>query len=319
MSNFKGEVFIDGDDLKTTTQAAEANPFPVTVDRGVAKVSVTNSITTVNGATIADFGWKSDIINKKMYWMRMFAKIAGGATGGAMETTQLDRYSLYAEDPNFTGVSIQSSTGGSQYPAEFFYHTLATTGTFFSTGDYDYVTENTMAADEQYEDVTTRVIIKLNYIPNGLSAGDGYFVFGTMLITEQALKDMMSNQANTSLKLLDAVAAAKLAGYIDSSNEVINKNYSFSIDGLKYYAKGVCYYAVPIRHFDDTQAPNLMDYGRYGVVRNNYYKVNVKSVTFPGEPDIPGPEGPDDKERVYISADITIQDWFLRGQDVSDL
>lgn len=96
---------------------------------------------------------------------------------------------------------------------------------------------------------------------------------------------------------------------------------------LKFYDDGYCYYRVPIRHFDDSQAPwnsapgmtgngtdqayaysskgtakgtaftgtaeeiaeaQAQEYlGRYGVVRNNWYNISINSVTHIGSPIIP--------------------------------
>ncbi|MCD8166005.1 MAG: Mfa1 fimbrilin C-terminal domain-containing protein, partial [Bacteroides sp.] len=60
-------------------------------------------------------------------------------------------------------------------------------------------------------------------------------------------------------------------------------------------------------------------YGRYGVVRNNYYCINLLKITGPGSVDIPDPEGPDDKEDGYLSTDIQVQDWYIRDQDVEEV
>ena len=123
---------------------------------------------------------------------------------------------------------------------------------------------------------------------------------------------------------------------------------------LSFYESGRCFYSIPIRHFNDSQVAlynaNGTDFldingvkgincehqlGRYGVVRNNWYSVNVNSIaqigrpapvdpkdpinpdpSFPDPKDpIPGKPTPDDVESLYLKAEINILPWALRSQD----
>lgn len=102
-----------------------------------------------------------------------------------------------------------------------------------------------------------------------------------------------------------------------------------------YYAGGVAYYPVLIRHFNNTETPwdettaktwntpyssgnPANDFlGRYGVLRNNWYELTVKSVKTIGEPVIPTPGDTwDDPTNSYLAVDIKILSWAKRGQDV---
>lgn len=122
---------------------------------------------------------------------------------------------------------------------------------------------------------------------------------------------------------------------------------------LTAFVGGVCYYQVRIKHFgatpgytpwgNETNAPttfggdayiNYLTYGtdeakkkaldkeylgRYGVVRNNYYDININSVSGPGEPtinDITPTTDPDDQQNYYIQATVKILDWAKRSQSV---
>ena len=103
-------------------------------------------------------------------------------------------------------------------------------------------------------------------------------------------------------------------------------------NNIKYYNKGVTYYyATLIEHFGDAQTPIASDLsisdldkydegkhlGRWGVVRNNWYELNITSVSGPGEPDIPEiPEEPADKTSSYINCQINVLSWAKRSQDV---
>lgn len=99
---------------------------------------------------------------------------------------------------------------------------------------------------------------------------------------------------------------------------------------IKFYKGGVTYYYTSlIKHFGDYYTPvaggieALDSYseknhlGRYGVVRNNWYELNITSVSGPGEPEIPEiPEEPGDKKHSYINAEINVLSWAKRQQNV---
>lgn len=92
------------------------------------------------------------------------------------------------------------------------------------------------------------------------------------------------------------------------------------------YANGVAYYPVMIRHFDDNQTPwKNVEYGgnennflgRYGVLRNNWYEINVTAIRDIGYADVPEVYGtPDDPMESYISVDINVLSWAKRSQNV---
>ena len=104
---------------------------------------------------------------------------------------------------------------------------------------------------------------------------------------------------------------------------------------LAYYEYGYCYYPVRIRHFADTNTPDNYTegvkkwegeptydtdakwLGRYGVVRNNSYVINVTGVKAPGSPTIPDPtQNIDDEEFYYIQATVKVLSWTKRSQNV---
>ena len=60
--------------------------------------------------------------------------------------------------------------------------------------------------------------------------------------------------------------------------------------------------------------------GRYGIVRNNWYELELGEVSAPGEPTIPTASAgtdPDDEEKYYIQATVKIMDWAVRKQSVN--
>lgn len=112
-----------------------------------------------------------------------------------------------------------------------------------------------------------------------------------------------------------------------------------SIQEIKAYTKGVSYYTVLIKHFGDELTPwkpavettnttaesypgfNDAEYlGRYGVVRNNWYRVTISGINNFGEPtykDLKFDGTPDDKvvKEESIACKINIMSWAVRNQN----
>lgn len=96
---------------------------------------------------------------------------------------------------------------------------------------------------------------------------------------------------------------------------------------IAFYKGGVAYYPVMIKHFGDDLTPwsngevygsNNADFlGRYGVLRNNWYSINVTGITSIGDPEVPEIYGtPDDPSESWISVSINILSWAKRSQSV---
>lgn len=100
---------------------------------------------------------------------------------------------------------------------------------------------------------------------------------------------------------------------------------------ISYYKNGEnFYYSSLIRHFYDdegVEVPStgvasaneytLKHLGRYGVVRNNWYEIDITSISGPGTPDVEAPEGnTDDSTEGYINCSINVLSWAKRTQGV---
>ncbi|WP_459189035.1 Mfa1 family fimbria major subunit [Parabacteroides sp. APC149_11_2_Y6] len=98
---------------------------------------------------------------------------------------------------------------------------------------------------------------------------------------------------------------------------------------IQKYDQGICYYEAFIRHFTNDEGGydttwsigndgyGVQQLGRYGVVRNNWYKLTLNSVKQPGEPTIPDDkEVPVDTETAYIDCDVSIVAWALREHGI---
>lgn len=103
---------------------------------------------------------------------------------------------------------------------------------------------------------------------------------------------------------------------------------------LKYYANGEAYYSVWVSHFgedgtpwngDETDTPaagNIyhdsdQNYlGRWGMLRNNWYEVNLTGIRSLGEPTVSEATGDTiDKLESFISAQINVLSWTKRTQE----
>lgn len=108
----------------------------------------------------------------------------------------------------------------------------------------------------------------------------------------------------------------------DDAQTIINQ-----LGEIRYYQNGTSFYYVPlIEHFGDTYTADrnsegeytseAESLGRYGVVRNNWYEVNIASISGPGEPIIPEPTPDPDGGTGYVRAEIRILSWAKRVQSV---
>lgn len=122
------------------------------------------------------------------------------------------------------------------------------------------------------------------------------------------------------------------------SSSTWEKELGFNLN-IKKFTKGIAYYPIRIKHFGDdltpwdeyeyrsvrptpstiypgTEEERANNYlGRYGVVRNNWYDVSIRSISSLGDPIIPKPTTKaDDELDNFIQVNINILSWTLRPQ-----
>lgn len=222
-----------------------------------------------------------------------------------------------------------------------------------------YCLENTFNLANMVQGQTTRVIFKASYTPNGFTEEDGktFYKVGTSvaLWKEKDLKDHIkaavtkvitdATEGNTTIDLAAEGNNITTAGNheIEASNitvaghdvtpeevKAINAKVGLTEKaGISTYENGESYYIARIKHFGDALTPwnsgdayngdNLKYLGRYGMLRNNWYELNVQSVSGPGYPDVPDvkPNTPDDEIDKYIKVSVNILHWAKRSQDVN--
>jgi len=301
MTNHQGLVKVRKEDLQDDEDSANKNPIDVKVEKAVARITLTNSVAdyytpVTDGRKVSDLTWDLDITNKRTYWMRRLALKEGGTQMEQQGDTDSDNF--YAEDPNFTGFS----GSGEPVDGQFFYYEQELENNGYTTGslsfdnneNYDpanndnaYCPENTMAADDQGENVVTRVLIRCTYLPAAIANAGGngsYFVFVNRLISVPDMFEYIDDNTKIPANLIGLKEPLKRLmeeepGIFDD----ISQTGSFEKYGIKYYHEGVNYYAIPVRHFDSAVKD---EYGYYGVVRNHSYEVELTEIKGPGSPTV---------------------------------
>ena len=117
--------------------------------------------------------------------------------------------------------------------------------------------------------------------------------------------------------------------------KVFNTVYS-NIGDINIYKDGMVYYQIRVKHFGDDLTPwnrgeakvtttdtypvvnrDANYLGRYGILRNNWYELNVATVNRLGYPAIPPlTDTPDDLLNEYISVIVNIQPWVKKGKEI---
>lgn len=252
-------------------------------------------------------------------------------------------------DPNYSTISNDR-----KYTDEFNYKpkTYDFSGAGDATAP-KYCLENTFSLGHMYQNQTTRVIMKATYVPSGLTAGEtfymfdgksGYFTEGTLTTQiSTAITNAGYTAADFSLPLTDMKKAGKHLLTANDITKVLgtqnvdetfldNVNAALGLSANKKistYKEGVSYYIARIKHFGDALTPwnsgeptygtggeaKKKYLGRYGMVRNNWYELQVNSISNPGSPDVPevNPDTPDDEgDKYYINCSVKILSWAKR-------
>lgn len=133
-----------------------------------------------------------------------------------------------------------------------------------------------------------------------------------------------------------ATRSAAVTSFIEDGLAVLSQSYLANSYNLHYYVGGVAYYQTLIKHFGDYETPwqgtdemdntiatiydganGERDYlGRYGILRNNWYKLAVTGIRNIGSSVVPPlTDQPDDTVENYMSVRINILPWAIRTQN----
>lgn len=273
------------------------------------------------------------------------------------ELTKVKRV-YWGIDPNYKNNDLctEDADGTTARKKEFNYVKANTEVTKDPTKPL-YCLENTFNLENMKQGQTTRVIFKASYTPNGFTEEDGktFFKVGTSVALwkkkdledhiKAAVTKVISDATtdNTTINLAaegnnittagnHEIKAANITvtghDVTDAEVKAVNDKVGLTEKaGISTYANGESYYIARIKHFGDDLTPwssgnygtdNLKYLGRYGMLRNNWYELDVQNVSGPGYPDVPEvkPNTPDDEDDKYIKVSVKILDWAKRSQSV---
>ena len=263
----------------------------------------------------------------------------------------------WGTDPNYKETNLSAETPESKKARTENFNYIQKENLTADPKDPLYCCENTFNLANMVQGQTTRVIFKASYTPKGFTEADGktFYKVGTSvaLWKQKDLEDHIkaavikvisdATTANTTIDLAAEGNKITTAGnhVIEASNitvtdhvvtpeevKAVNDKVGLTKDaGISTYANGESYYIARIKHFGDALTPwtsgvygenNLAYLGRYGMLRNNWYELDVQNVSGPGYPDVPEvkPNTPDDEDDKYIKVSVKILDWAKRSQKV---
>lgn len=263
----------------------------------------------------------------------------------------------WGTDPNYKETNLSAETKESKDARVENFNYIKKEELTAKPTDPQYCLENTFNLDNMMQGQTTRVIFKASYTPKDFTAADGktFYKIGTSVALwkqkdfEAHIKAAVSKVFSVTTDDITIKLDAKDNDITAAGNHVITAA-NFTVKGhdtvteaeekavndkvgltekagISTYANGESYYIARIKHFGDAQTPwnsgvygtdNLAYLGRYGMLRNNWYQLNVQSVSGPGYPDVPDvkPTTPDDEDDKYIKVSVKILSWAKRSQNV---
>ncbi len=335
-------------DDATAQQNAKDNRAELTIERLAAKVEVsvgdavklagnysgvTGAATSPDGHGLFLFqGWEFDHRNS------MFFPYALKNTTADTHASGVYANNFYTVDPNYL-------LAGNAYTDGIIKNDLDGRKPNFTWNEengYDYAIENTMAADAQKHGGTTILVIQAQYAPmSNWTLGEDWFSYGTAVYQNLAAVQTAYNTATPGSGLITAcdnfftqVSAALTAiggiaipanfAALDQTTHLDPITDGGEIckieDCLLWYDGGLNYYYSAIRH--DRASEDDMYFGKYGIVRNNWYKLNLTSVAGKGTPWYPGggpgdpkPDEDDDEGTARLAFEITVGPWVYWTND----
>ena len=350
------DIYVERGLAKVTLTAATKDEKPVATSSSYAgdKVKIINwTLDVTNKKTFPIHN--VDELGYDDIWKNE-AATSGPSTQRFVDNTPgiLAKRVYWGKDPNYNNSTL--NTDEAARAAEFNYVTANTAVTADPTKPL-YCLENTFNLANMMQGQTTRVIFKASYTPNGFTAADGktFFKVGTSVALWKQ-KDLEDHIKAAVSKVISVTTTDDITIKLDAEdnditaagNHEIKKSYitvtghtvtdaeakavSDKVGltqnaGISTYKNGESYYIARIKHFGDVLTPwksglygtdNLAYLGRYGMLRNNWYELDVQNVSGPGYPDVPDvkPNTPDDEDDKYIKVSVKILKWAKRTQKV---
>lgn len=329
--------------LKDNENEAEDNRVPVSLERLAAKLDLQEkpdgATTKQEGASFTFGRWTLDAVNSTYF------PCAEKQILGSTHAQNIYKKNFYTYDPNFNGASglvfATINTDNDYSPL------LAESYNWQNKGTTAYCIENTMDAADQLFGNATRLVIQATYFPSGFNTqGDWFNYAGKNYDGLKKLQEAYSEAGEGSnLKKACDKMFNKIKTYANEHPGIIISGVNFASlteedlskipnggqvikegkdDVIRWYQKGLCYYYYMIRH--DNTLNDEMVFGKYGVVRNNWYSLTLNSVGGPGSPwypeaNNPGPGDPDPKDPIdeaagYLGITVSVAPWIVWENEI---
>lgn len=326
----------------------------VTVKKPAENYSVTGA--TYKDDKVVIESWTLDVTNKKTFTVHKTMGLREGFST-IWSGRFLGNHRVYwGIDPNYNDCELSTEA---DIATHFNRATESNYKAAFDAENPQYCLENTFDIDHMLQGQTTRVVFKAKYTPKGIPDGADFFMLKGEIYSRADIVKYIKGRAMEAAKLkgvqlaeteiaVDIPNGAAAAGVITVTKDFFNVpggqivvddafvgNVVDLIPGdILRYNQGVNYYAARIRHFDDIETPwefgddtygvanseNRSKYlGRYGVLRNNWYELEVTAVSSPGSPVLPeiDPDSPDDENTYYLQTKCYILKWAKRTQQIT--
>lgn len=346
---------IDASKYKTEAEAkadAVKNRAQLQIERLSAKMAVTlKGAAGVDievlpaGAKFAFAKWTIDYVNSQFFPFAKKTKLTSPHTPNEYKTN------FYTVDPNFADPNHRTGIILNQIedyePKVKWYDANEEDVTDEKVKKVAYSTENTMAAADQKLGGATRLVLKANYVPSGYTMGQDWYQsslngvytnYETLIKLQEAygiakaLDEDKRDAAQKALVISCEAFKTKLDGIYSAISAIADFAALTQTDldnlgitnggeiakgtGVRWFQKSLNYYYYEVRH--DNGALGHMEYGKYGVVRNNYYTLRLTKVNGAGTPWYPEVEEPEeeiDKEGAYLHFEINVAPWISWATD----
>lgn len=336
--------------LYKTEELAKNSPLAIHIDRVVAKVRVYVKQES-DVATIANPKWILNITNTKFFPVseRILTWNEDPANGGRGTCiTPFDQYKIgsYRKDPNYDNqnggldymvisndVAIVNDSGESQY-------CLENTQTSIHNL-HQYTTQVLLKVEflpKAFKKPHTTNLGTPDPNKDFMRINGGFYTFDTLKEWIEAELRSKYDATGTSKPSVTTTLTDALNVYLDSKGigkvslldsgvnvDALVITFNGKIDEIKgkgagavenfnYYADGISYYKIMIKHDDTDKALNEL--GEFGVVRNSVYDINVNKFNNPGYPEIPTPgTDPDEEDGSFLAIQINVNPWTWYTQE----
>ncbi len=309
---------------------------PIIVSLDSWAIDYTNT-TSYLARNVSEFDTWKDYAASPSIGKRMVGKVA---VTNATNSEYKDAYRIYwAKDPNYDSAADDALTRIVDNGAEV----------QNAWDKVEYPMENTFDIENQMQNNVTRLVFKASIKLKNNDAGSTVFQLSTdgkiyridnlRAHITNIIKYVMGDDTNVKL-----VENSELSFYSTAGSVMIDKSdlsgtftdeqfttISNNVGTITTYLDGVCYYTTSIMHFgeeltpwDKKTDPSKYDsaerwLGRYGVLRNNWYMIDVEKISTLGSATVPDPVNPDvpvDEKNYHIDVNCNIFSWAKRVQSV---